>query len=141
MGMIRSNLDGTMAPAFSIGKRGPTLHQGISDPNTSNHAGTNGDLYVQVGTTPKLYQFRATQWVVFEGSGSYKQTITASDLSNGVVVIQHNLMEDFPSVEVYDNTRRKIIPDEIVSVDANSISISLNSYGNIVGNWSISIRK
>lgn len=142
MAMIRSKLDGTMAPAFSIGKRGPTLHQGADDPNTQQKEGSNGDLYVQIGATPKLYQFRATQWVVFEGSGSFKRSFSSTDLDMmNVIVVQHDLDEEFPDVTVYNDTRRVVLPDEVYSVDANNVRIDLGSYGNIQGNWNVTIRK
>ncbi|RYD62964.1 MAG: hypothetical protein EOP83_13270 [Verrucomicrobiaceae bacterium] len=68
-----------MAPAFSIGKRGPTICQGVGDPNSINQIGLNGDLYVQIGETPKLYQFRVSKWVDLTGEVFIRTPIT-SDL-------------------------------------------------------------
>lgn len=145
--MIRSNISGTMAGQFSIGKNGPTIHQGTDDPNAAQMSGALGDLYVKLGQTPTLYQFRSSKWIdldpnVVAASLTYRQTFTASDLgTSGVLVIQHNLGEDFPIVQIYNNNREVIVPDQIVGDDSNSVMIALDSYGNITGNWTVVIRK
>lgn len=59
---VRSNIDGTTAQKFKIGKRGPTIRQGTDDPNTAKIPGGNGDLYVRIGDTPRLYQFHTDGW-------------------------------------------------------------------------------
>lgn len=66
-----------MADAFSIGKRGPTIHQGTANPNIANQIGLNGDLYVQIGATPTLYQFRSTTWVDVTGEVFYRTAVSA----------------------------------------------------------------
>lgn len=63
MANIRSNIAGTVASTFSIGKSGPTIRQGSEDPNVALPGGTAGDLYVRVGNTPRLYQFRLGSWL------------------------------------------------------------------------------
>ena len=76
--LVRQKIDGTMANAFSIGKRGPTIFQGTTNPNVANQVGLNGDLYVQMGATPTLYQFRSTTWVDVTGETFYRTAVTAS---------------------------------------------------------------
>jgi hypothetical protein len=70
-----------MSNAFSIGKRGPTIHQGANDPNGANQVGFNGDLYVQVGNTPKLYQFRVNNWVDVTGEVFTRTPVSTSTYS------------------------------------------------------------
>ena len=78
MNVINSNLAGTMQNAFSIGKRGLTIRQGQTDPNTANLTGTSGDLYVQIGTTPKLYQFRTSSWIDLTGEVFTRFAVTTA---------------------------------------------------------------
>lgn len=240
MTMIRSNISGTMAGQFSIGKNGPTIFQGTANPNIANQIGAVGDLYVQLGATPTLYQFRSTSWIditgeifsrtavtqatyaaqpsdfylgvtvaganitlppgtfgkkiivkdeiggatgstpiviqpngtdTIDGMGavvvtqartaltfvftngrwvmlsanpladSFRQTFTNADLSSGILTVTHGLAIDFPFVQVYDNNRRIIVPDEVISVDPSTVTVKLASYGNISGNWTAAIRK
>lgn len=74
---VRSNIAGTMADNFSIGKRGPTIFQGKSNPNIANQNGLNGDLYVQVGQTPTLYQFRVSNWVDVTGEVFHRTPVVS----------------------------------------------------------------
>jgi len=60
--MTRISSDGTMANMFRIGKTGPTIMQGAGNPDASD--GANGDLYVQIGATPRLYIKQPTGWTV-----------------------------------------------------------------------------
>lgn len=76
MANIRSNIVGTVANAFSIGKSGPTIRQGSEDPNVALPAGTAGDLYVRVGTTPRLYQFRLGSWL--EATDPWVRTVVST---------------------------------------------------------------
>lgn len=76
--IVRSKIDGTMSPSFGIGKQGLTIFQGSSNPNVSNQVGANGDLYVRVGTTPTLYQFRVNTWVDVAGEIFTRTAITTS---------------------------------------------------------------
>ena len=83
MTSIRSNIDGTTAPRFQIGKGGPTIRQGSDDPSTLNLVGKDGDLYVRTGVSPRLYQLAGSVWVDTSSDLRVRRTITnASDAIN-----------------------------------------------------------
>lgn len=73
---------------------------------------------------------------------SFRKIFTSTDLdATGTLTFTHALSEDFPFVEVWSNARRKVEPDDIVSIDKNTISVVLSSYQNIAGNWAVCVRK
>ncbi|RYF18865.1 MAG: hypothetical protein EOO77_10745 [Oxalobacteraceae bacterium] len=137
---VRSNIAGTMASTFSIGKRGPTIFQGIDNPNIANQIGLNGDLYVQIGTTPTLYQFRVTTWVDVTGEvfsrtpvlGSYAATNSDFYLGmrgSGPCTVQ------LPAGQF---GKKFIIKDEIGQVSPNSpITIQASGQETIDGSSTI----
>lgn len=57
---------------------------------------------------------------------TYKETITGSSIYN----IDHNLDEDFPIVQIYDTSKRQVIPAEITSSNSNQVQIEFNSVFN-----------
>jgi len=67
-----------MADQFRIGKGGPTILQGSSSPD--NSLGNNGDLYVQIGTSPRLYIKQITGWYVSSDpvNGYIREAVTNS---------------------------------------------------------------
>lgn len=62
---------------------------------------------------------------------------TNSNLSLGLLNWVHLLGVDYPAIVVYDNNRRMIIPDEVLSVNANSVQVDLSSFAPIGGTWNI----
>lgn len=72
---------------------------------------------------------------------SYRKQITMGDLINGWLTIAHNLSEDYPGVQLWSNDRELLLPDNIVSLDPNNIQVSLKSFGNIIGNWTVVVLK
>lgn len=52
-------------------------------------------------------------------------------------VFNHNCGQQYPLVQVYDNAKRMIIPDEIHLPSSNQVCIDLTSYGTISGTWCI----
>lgn len=56
-------LAGTIYSTFRIGKSGPTIKQGSGDPNATTVAGSNGDLYIKHGASPRLFQRSNGRWV------------------------------------------------------------------------------
>jgi hypothetical protein len=161
---VFSNHAGTLSDSYAIGKRGIKLLQGTSDP-----AGVDapmGSLYILRGlTTNKVYQIDADGvWTALLSPDDIisandnltvafvdgKVTITApttkhrtqfttSDLSAGVLTVTHNLSEDYPIVQIYDNTRKAVLQDVITTVDANSLTLGLSSYGSFSGTWTVTI--
>ena len=81
---VKTNAAGTMAASFSIGKRGPTIRQGDTDPNTPVLLdGVAGDLYVRRGTAPKLYQRSTSAWIDLTAERMERTTTGASSYTIG----------------------------------------------------------
>jgi len=62
MGIFQT-LAGTLQSTFKLGKTGPTLRQGTGDPNATSVSGSDGDIYIQYGTTESFFQRRNGAWV------------------------------------------------------------------------------
>lgn len=81
---IRNNFAGTMADEFRIGKLGPTILQGTTDP--ADGLGRAGDIYVKVAAQPRLFiKDAALGWLpsADPSLGHVRQEIaTASDTIN-----------------------------------------------------------
>jgi hypothetical protein len=59
---VFQRLAGTLLDRFRIGRVGPTIRQGIDDPNDSAVDGNNGDLYIRYGENPGLFQMHDNLW-------------------------------------------------------------------------------
>lgn len=74
---IFQNLAGTLRSTFRLGRSGPTLRQGTDDPNASQVAGNDGDVYIQCGTSAQaFYQRRAGYWVNISTPTMVRSTVT-----------------------------------------------------------------
>jgi hypothetical protein len=137
---VRSNIAGTMADNFSIGKRGPTIFQGKSNPNISNQIGLNGDLYVQVGQTPTLYQFRVSNWVDLTGEVFHRTPVSASNYNALDSDFYLGLRQAPCVVQLPQGTfgKKYIIKDEIAAASSSTpITIQAGSGQTIDGNSSM----
>jgi hypothetical protein len=67
----------------------------------------------------------------------YEQTFSYNDLSNGTIILSHNLGNRFLTSAVFDEMNNHVIPDNLNSVDANTALLSVISFGTLVDNWSI----
>ena len=79
----KSALAGTTASTFQVGKGGPTLFQGSSDPSILGLPAVNGDLYVRTGVSAGLYQYVSGTWILRVDGGvnfSYTTIQSASTL-------------------------------------------------------------
>jgi len=66
----------------------------------------------------------------------YVKTFTNTDLSGGsMLTVTHNLGQSYIVSETWDNVGRKVMPDEVTLVDANSLTINFASYSPIAGTW------
>jgi hypothetical protein len=83
----------------------------------------------------------AVDTVAVDAASGFRTTFDNTKLSNGLISFSHGLNEDFPFVQLWSSGREIVIPDIISSLNANTVTISLASYGNIVGNWTAIIRK
>ncbi len=72
------SLAGTTNSSFQIGGAGGlTIYQGVNSPNSENLTPNDGDLYIQLGTTPSIFQFsNANGWSASSSSGSSGSGIT-----------------------------------------------------------------
>lgn len=70
------NLAGTFKSAFRIGREGPTLRQGTSDPNASAVFGLDGDIYIQHDIEEKIFQRRNGVWLNIGGEGFTRTAVT-----------------------------------------------------------------
>ena len=59
---VFQRLAGTLLDRFRIGRAGPTIRQGVEDPNTSAVDGNDGDVYIRYGSTPGMYQMVENTW-------------------------------------------------------------------------------
>ena len=158
---IYSNHAGTLSESFAIGKRGIQLLQGTADP--TGLTAPTGSLYLlKASGVNKVYQIDSSgNWTallspsdIIPGTGitvtelngtvtinrtatKYKTQFANSDLTAGALTVSHNLIEDYPVVMVYNNSRQFVVPDGITSNNANSVTIDLTSYGPISGNWNV----
>lgn len=76
------SIKGTTYPTFMIGKSGPTVFQGTGLPSGS---GNDGDVYIRVGGTAKIYQQVLGNWTPLDSkqkaiiSKSIDYQVTQSD--------------------------------------------------------------
>ena len=64
-----------------------------------------------------------------------------ADLVSGVLIYDHNLDVDFPaSVTIWNDHKQIIRPNEVKSLNANSIRLDLSAFGTLSGTWRLSIR-
>lgn len=65
----------------------------------------------------------------------FRASFTNATLSAGVLTLTHNLGQKFCQVEIYDNTDKKILPDEVTLSSTNASAIDLTSFGTLTGTW------
>lgn len=92
-----------------------------------------GGTHVDILRSRAQQSFDDSRWedlVVGYGEGidSYFVSFDSSDLSSGILTVNHNLNVDYPSVVVYDDSDNVIQPDEITFVNSSSVDIDLSSY-------------
>lgn len=75
---IFHNISGTLKSAFRIGREGPSLQQGVDDPNVAQVTGIDGDLYIQHDVTEGIFQRRGGVWINIGGEGFRRTAVTAA---------------------------------------------------------------
>jgi len=80
-------------------------------------------------------------WYARIGSGgaTYSASIVYADLASGIATVTHNLGSRTPAVTVYDNNYKIVATDLIQTVDVNSLTVDLSSFGVISGTWTIRV--
>ncbi len=160
---VFSNHAGTLSESYAIGKRGIKLLQGTADP--TGLSAPTGSLYIRRGeANNRVYQIDSEgTWTTLlspddiQGAGGllasfangvvtvtapttkHKQQFTAASLTGGSLTVDHNLGEDCPIVQVYNNLKAQVTPDAIAAPTANSITLDMTSYGAFTGTWTVTI--
>jgi hypothetical protein len=70
---------------------------------------------------------------------TYTQTFVDGDLTAGVIAISHNLDDQYPLVQVYDNSNNVVIPDEITATSTSVTTLDLSGFGTLVGTYRVVI--
>lgn len=70
------------------------------------------------------------------GTGTWS-TFTNSDLTAGVLTFSHGLGIRYNVVQIFDNSFKQIIPDDVTLTSTVQCSVDLTSYGTITGTWYI----
>lgn len=70
-------------------------------------------------------------------TGSYTRSFVLGDLSVGVLTVNHNLGSKYVDVAVWDDGNYQVIPDEVVALTTNSLTVDLTSFGAISGTWHV----
>ena len=68
---------------------------------------------------------------------TYTQTFVDADLTAGVIAITHNLSDQYPVVQIYDNSNNVIIPDEITATSTSVTTLDLSGFGTLVGTYRV----
>lgn len=90
-----NNLHGTMHPSFQIGKKGCIIYQGNSSPDSET--GNDGDLYIEHGATPRLYQKINSVWIKL---GDPYKTVTLVSSNYTVTTADEILLVDTSSIAI-----------------------------------------
>lgn len=65
-------------------------------------------------------------------------SFTDADLSSGgILEVNHVLNDQFPIINITNNSYEEIIPDDITYTDANNLAVDLSSYEPLTGTWNV----
>lgn len=145
---VKSNLSGTTAASFGIGKGGLTIYQGTTNPNTAGLAGVSGDLYVLRGSYPQLWQYNVNTWSVVADSSPARQAFSRTTFTTATYTA---LMTDYYIGARYSGgsatitlpigvaNKTFIIKDELGVASNNPITVTAASGQTIDGQTSVLI--
>lgn len=97
----------------------------------------DGDVLETIDATPGARQIELT-------TEMKALDVPASDIAQNlpvfVVKVTHNLNQLYPTMTVFDDYRKQVIPDEIWALDENTCLVNLTSYLDEIGppQWSLS---
>jgi hypothetical protein len=63
------------------------------------------------------------------------RTFTNADLSGGALTFTHDLTDQYPIIQVYDENDQIVVPDNITGTSTSISTIDLTSFGTIAGTW------
>lgn len=122
-------LAGTIYSTFRIGKSGPTIKQGSGDPNATTVAGSNGDLYIKHGASPRLFQRSDGRWV--DPATTFASVLTVTGVSTTIpeesdlVVVSTSSGDVALTLPVGYQGKKITIKDTSGNLIANSRKITL----------------
>lgn len=96
---------------------------------------TTGLIRFNTTTNTLEYVDNSLNWVSIQNVRKVNITFTNADLVGGIFTATHNLGDNYPVVNVYDNSNNIISPSQINSVSANVTDIDLNGFAPITGTW------
>jgi len=67
----------------------------------------------------------------------FRTTFTNANLSAGLLTVTHNLGQKYVQVEIYDNTDKKVLPDEVTMTSTTVSTLDFTSYGTLTGTWNV----
>jgi len=71
-------------------------------------------------------------------TGAFLQAFTNADLSSGILTVSHNLGVQYEiNPIIWDNTGKKINPDDYTATSTSVLTVDLTSYGTLTGTWRI----
>jgi hypothetical protein len=88
-------------------------------------------------TSGYLYNMRGNEIVA--GSVSFYKSFDNTDLIAGVLSLNHGLGHKFAIVQIYDDSDKLVLADDITLVDDNNLTVDLSSYGAISPTWRVVI--
>lgn len=73
--------------------------------------------------------------IVSGATQDYRLAFDSGDLVAGILTVTHGLGQDWPTVAVWDDSRKLVYPD-VTSVDTNNVTVDLNAWV-VVGTWNV----
>ena len=84
-----------------------------------------------------LEVFNGTSWVSFGIPTSYTSSFAYNDIQSNSITFTHNLNQEFPLVQVWNNASQIVIPENVTSIDQNNISVQIDTV--FSGTWNVRI--
>jgi hypothetical protein len=120
------------------GHQGLQGHQGFQGAGFQGHQGTQGFQGHQGNQGLQGTGLQGDQGYQGPiGGNAYRVSFTSGDIVAGILAVEHNLGIKYVGVNIYDDSDRQIIPDEITLQDVIQLEIDLGSYGAITGTWNV----
>lgn len=80
-------------------------------------------------------------YIAFNGSKNvwqkirHTQEFSSSDLTNGVLLVDHELGHKFVQVTIYDEDGWQVGPDNVRAIDTSTAEVHLQSFASDLNNW------
>lgn len=98
---------------------------------------SNNDLWVWDSLMKKWTNKSPS--VFLSNVNGYLNYFTDGDLNAGILTIDHDLNSYYPNLILYNDYNKVILPDEVVYLDVNTVSVDLSSYIPLTGTWKVRI--